>query len=171
MNEWKPIPEYENLYEINSKGEIRSLCKRYSKTPIILKQCIGSKGYKNVTLCKNQKQTTFNVHRLVATVFIPNPNNLPCVNHKDENKLNNDVSNLEWCSYYHNNVYGSRLTKSATKRSVPVMCVEINKTYSSASAVQRETGICQSHISQCCNGKRKTAGGYHWKFICSPLNQ
>jgi hypothetical protein len=162
MIEWKPIPNYENLYEISSLGEIKSLYNKQSK---ILKQGIGSKGYKNITLCKNGKQTTFNVHRLVALVFLPNPNNLPCVNHKDENKLNNDASNLEWCSYYHNNVYGSRLTKSATKISVPVMCVETNKTYSSASAVQRETGICQSHISQCCNGKRKTAGGYHWKFV------
>ena len=165
MNDWKPIPNYENLYEINSTGEIRSLCKRYSKEPIILKQGIGSRGYKNVTLCKKGEQTTFNVHRLVATVFLPNPNNLPCVNHKDENKLNNDVSNLEWCSYYQNNVYGSRLTKSAIKRSIPVMCIETNVMYTSAYAAYRKTGVRQSSIWKCCHNKAKTAGGYHWKLV------
>lgn len=165
MERWKPVPNYEGLYEVSTTGKIRSLCKRYSEEPQLLKQGIGSKGYKNVTLCKNGKQTTFNVHKIVATVFIPNPDLLPCINHKDEDKTNNDVSNLEWCSYYHNNVYGSRLSKSAAKRSIPIVCVETGIKYSSAYSAQRSTGIHQSGICNCCHGKAKTAGGYHWKFL------
>lgn len=165
MENWKPILGYESLYEVSTNGEIRSLCKRYSDKPILLKQGTGSKGYKNVTLCKNGKQTTFNVHKIVASTFIPNPDSLPCINHKDEDKTNNNVSNLEWCSYYHNNVYGSRLSKSAAKKSMPVICVETGVKYSSAYVAYRETGIQQSGIWRCCHGKSKTAGGCHWKFI------
>ena len=130
----------------------------------IMKTVIRS-GYENAILSnKDGKQVCFLVHRLVAMAFIPNPNNYPCVNHKDEDKTNNDVSNLEWCSYYHNNVYGERLTKSALKRSKPVRCIETDKIYVGGCAAQRATGINQSDISNCCRGKRKTAGGYHWEY-------
>ena len=160
---WKPVPNFEDLYEVSDEGEVRSICGRYGEN-LILRQSIGSKGYKIVSLCRGGKQKTVNVHRLVASVFLQNPDNLPCVNHKDENKENNAVSNLEWCSYYHNNVYGERLTKSAAKRSIPVLCIETGKRFSSAYAAHRETGIQQSKICECCHGKRKTAGGYHWEF-------
>lgn len=164
MSIWKPIPNYEDLYEVSSDGEVRSLCGRY-RNKDILKQCKGSSGYLLVTLCRKGSQKTVNVHRLVAKVFIPNPDSLPCVNHKDQNRENNSVSNLEWCSYYHNNIYGDRLTKSALKRGKPVMCLETGKIYASASAVQRELGINQSKISACCLGNRKSAGKLHWSFV------
>lgn len=164
MPNWKPVPQYEDLYEVSDDGQVRSLCKRYGNETRILKQGLGSRGYLNVTLCRKGKQKTVNVHRLVATVFLENPQSFPCVNHKDQNKTNNSVSNLEWCSYYQNNVYGDRLTKSALKRSIPVVCVETGVRYSSAYAAQRITGIYQSGICECCNGKAKTAGGYHWSF-------
>lgn len=163
MESWKPIPNYENLYEINTLGEVRSLCGRYGKNKI-LKACVNSRGYSLVTLCKDGKQKSFNVHRLVAELFIPNPDGLPCINHKDEDKTNNNVSNLEWCSYYYNNVYGQRLTKSAMKRSIPVVCVETGTVYASSQSAAQKTGICQSSISSCCNGKAKTAGGFHWRY-------
>lgn len=164
MKVWKPIPDYEDLYEISNDGEVRSLHDRYGEK-LILKQCIGSKGYKLVTLCKDHTQKTVNVHRLVALAFIPNPGSLPCVNHIDEDKTNNKAENLEWCSYYYNNVYGQRLTKSALRKSIPVKCVETNVIYSSAYSAQRETGIRQSGIWQCCHGQRKTAGGFHWEIV------
>lgn len=160
---WKPIPHFEDLYEVSNTGEVRSINPRY-KNKSFLKQGTSNKGYKNVCLCKKGVQKTINVHRLVALVFIPNPQNLPCVNHKDENKTNNNVSNLEWCSYYYNNTYGQRLTKSALKRSLPVRCIETGIIYSSAYAAQRETGIYQSGICNCCHGKAKTAGKFHWEF-------
>ena len=163
MKTWKPIQNYEGLYEVSSDGEIRSLHNRYGVNRV-LKQSIGSKGYKVVSLCKNHTQKTFNVHRLVALAFIPNPDSLPCVNHKDEDKTNNCAENLEWCSYYSNNVYGNRLTKSAAKTSIPVKCLETGVVYASSRSAQRETKIQQSHISSCCNKNRKTAGGLHWEY-------
>lgn len=161
---WKPIKGYENLYEVSNLGEVRSLCGRYGANRI-LKQCRGSRGYMLVTLCDKGKQKTVNVHRLVADAFVPNPDSLPCVNHKDEDRTNNCASNLEWCSYYHNNVYGSRLTKSAMKIGRPVRCVETGVIYSSSRAAHKETGVRQSGISLCCNGKLKTSGGFHWEFV------
>lgn len=164
MEIWKPIADYEDLYEVSNQGRVRSLCNRYGENKI-LKQCIGSRGYYLVTLCNKGKQKTVNVHRLVACAFIPNPASLPCINHKDENKLNNNVSNLEWCSYYHNNTYGHRLTKSAEKRGIPVICNETGIVYPSSKAASRITGIAQSQIWNCSHGNRKTAGGFTWSLF------
>jgi len=164
MAKWLPVPEYENLYEVSDDGQIRSLCGRYGYKNII-KQSTSNKGYKMVCLCNKGVQKTLAVHRIVAKVFIPNPENLPCVNHIDQDRNNNSVSNLEWCSYYYNNVYGDRLTKSAMKIGKPVKCIETGVVYSSAYAAQRETGILQSKISSCCHGRRKTTGKLHWTFV------
>lgn len=161
---WLPIEGYEDLYEVSNTGKVRSLCGRYGKNRI-LKQSSGSKGYLIVTLCGKGPQKTVNVHRLVAKAFIPNPDNLPCVNHIDEDRTNNNVTNLEWCSYYHNNTYGHRLTKSAEKLSHPVRCIETGEVFPSAYAAQRETGIRQANIWKVCHGERHTAGGYHWELI------
>ena len=161
---WKPIPDFEDLYEVSNTGEIRSINPRY-KNKSILRQNTSNKGYKYVCLCRKGTQKTMSVHRIVASVFVQNPYNLPCVNHKDENKENNNAENLEWCSYYYNNVYGQRLTKSALKKSIPVKCVETGIIYSSAYAAQRETGTKQSGIWQCCHGQRKTANGFHWELV------
>lgn len=164
MSTWKPIQNFEDLYEINENGDIRSKNPRY-KNKELLKQSINSKGYKVVTLCREGKQKTFTVHRLVALAFIPNPNNLPCVNHKDEIKINNNISNLEWCSYYYNNTYGERLTKSSLKKGKPVRCIEENKIYPNAHIASKITKISQSSIWCCCSGKRNSAGGYHWEYV------
>lgn len=164
MIEWKPIPEYEDVYEVSNTGQVRSLYRRYYNEVRILKQSTNNKGYKLVCLCRKGKQKSLLVHRLVATAFIPNPDNLPCVNHKDQNKQNNNASNLEWCSYYENNVYGDRLTRSAAKRSIPVRCVETGIVYPSAYAAQRITGFQQSKICDCCRGNRNVTGGFHWEY-------
>lgn len=164
MEKWLPIKGYEGLYEISDKGRVKSLYSRY-KGKSFLKQCAGSRGYLLVTLCRDGRQKTVNVHRLVAEAFLPNPNNLQCVNHKDENRQNNEVSNLEWCTYYHNNTFGDRLTKSALKKGKPVICVETGKIYANGQRAQAETEINQSSIWRCCNGRQKKAGGFHWSYI------
>jgi hypothetical protein len=114
MENWKSIEGYEGLYEISDVGQVRSLdkiipypngSKRLYKGKII-KPAIHN-GYYAVTLHKNGFKKTLKIHRLVATHFIPNPQNLPCVNHKDENKLNNHVENLEWCTIKYNSNYGN----------------------------------------------------------------
>ena len=116
---WKDIEGYEGLYEVSSYGRVRSLGQfvnhnyggyAYRKGRI-LKPGLGSKKYLSVTLSKNGIQKQYSVHRLVAQAFIPNINNLPIINHKDENKLNNCVDNLEWCDYKYNVNYGNRLNK------------------------------------------------------------
>lgn len=94
---WTDIPEYEGLYYINESGEIFSI-----KSNSLLKQQLKNNGYLKVKLFKNGDYKFFNVHRLVATTFIPNLNNLPCVNHRNGIKTDNRVENLEWCTYSEN---------------------------------------------------------------------
>ena len=102
---WKPVIGYEGLYEVSNTGLVKSLnCYNY-KHPRIMKLGKRADGYLSVGLSKNNKTKTKTVHRLVAEAFIPNPNNLEMVNHKDENKSNNNVDNLEWCTRSYNQLY------------------------------------------------------------------
>lgn len=176
------VPElgtYPN-YQISSMGRVKSL--NYGKTgkERLLKLSKDEYGYLKVGLVKEgEKQRLFKVHRLVAFAFISNPDNLPCVNHKDENKSNNIVSNLEWCSYLYNNIYGTRMerfakTRSATisggfsKSGKPVYQYttkgELVNIYKSGAEVEKRTGLHICHIRACCNGKKETAYGYIWSY-------
>lgn len=120
---WKDIQGYEGLYQISNLGRIKSLERDiiYSNGKIqhykgkILTPNSDKDDYKTIKLCKNGIIKRYLVHRLIAITFIPNPDNLPCVNHKDENKQNNNIENLEWCSVAYNNCYGSRLEKLSSK--------------------------------------------------------
>lgn len=96
---WKDIEGYEGLYQVSNLGRVKSL--KFNKIKI-LSQGISGSGYKIVSLSKENQRKIFLVHRLVAMVFIKNPNNYPCINHKDENKLNNLANNLEWCTHRYN---------------------------------------------------------------------
>lgn len=116
IEEWRPIEGYEGLYEVSSYGRVRSL-DRYVRTCYeayklqkgkILSPAKDKFGYLKVVLNCNGKHKTINVHRLVAEAFIPNPDNFPQVNHRDEDKTNNIVDNLEWCDAKYNISYGSR---------------------------------------------------------------
>lgn len=141
------------------------------------------KGYLGVSLSDNGKYVQRSVHRLVAQAFIPNPNGLPMVNHKDEDPSNNRKSNLEWCDAQYNNTYGTRLQKSSTsQRNRPDCSKPVNQydkdgnliaQFPSAIEVERQTKIRNSQICAVCNHKpsHHTAGGYLWRWADEGLNK
>lgn len=120
---WKDIKGYENLYQVSNFGNVRPKARIVeSKNGVvkeingkILKKWEDKKGYLYVSLCKNGESKNYTVHRLVLTAFIENKDNLPCINHKDENKQNNKLENLEWCTYLYNSNYGSCRSKISQK--------------------------------------------------------
>lgn len=174
---WKDIPGYVGLYQVSSKGNIMSL--NYNHTGVSRQRVprVGKGGYLYVILHKNGESKTIKVHRLVAIAFIPNPNNLPQVNHKDENKLNNSVENLEWCDSSYNNKYGSRPRKvldaykknGSCKAERPVVKIErlsgmIIEEYISISEAARCCGVSRESLRDCVLGRQKTCVGYFWKY-------
>lgn len=168
MNEiWKDIESYED-YQVSTCGRVKSL--KFGKEKFLkLKKHRG--GYIQVNLWKDGNRKQYSVQRLVAIAFIANPENKPHVNHKDENKENNCVWNLEWCDAKYNNNYGTnnkKVSKTLTnneKISKKVICVETNKVYPSTMEAYRQTGVYNSNIVNCCNGKLKTAGKFHWRYV------
>lgn len=169
MERWRDIEGFEGLYQISSCGRVKSLGNgksnnsTYSNERILKPQ--RANGYLRVTLCKECKNKQVSVHRIVATTFLSNIENLPYINHKDEVKTNNYVSNLEWCTAKYNSNYGTAIERASKKRSKKVLCVECDVIYESIAEAQRQTGISHSNISNCCNGKRKIAGSYHWEYV------
>ena len=115
IEEWRPVVGYEGLYEVSNTGRVRSVDKYDSMNRFlrgrILRLFTDGLGYLRAQLYSNSKRKSFLVHRLVAQAFIPNPDNLPQVNHRDENPGNNNVDNLEWCDRSYNNNYGTRKDK------------------------------------------------------------
>ena len=174
---WRDIDGYKGLYQVSNLGNVKSLM-HYRKgingnltivKEKILKQNINRKnGYLVVSLCKNGISKTSRVNRLVAETFISNPYNLPQVNHIDGNKLNNNKNNLEWCSAKRNMNEAVRigLFKNVVKKVAQYdMNNNLIEIYSSITEASRKTGITNTSISYCANGKRKNGCGYIWKFI------
>ena len=178
MEIWKPIKNYENLYEISNLGRIRKIGGKNQfgnyKVDKMITPYKNEKGYLRVGLSKNNQRKVIKLHRLVAEAYIPNPDNLPEINHKDGNKLHNCVDNLEWCTHkqnikhsWENNLSKAKYSKeNFSSKKVKQYDKDLNfiKEWNCMSDVERELGISTSHISQVCNGKRKTAGGYKWSF-------
>ena len=148
------IQGYEGLYKVNTKGEVLSV-----KSGKLLKAGRNLQGYMNVALAKNGKSKTYKVHRLVAIAFIPNPNSYPYVNHKDEDKTNNCVENLEWCTHRYNLIYGTAIERrSEAIKASPIkqrkavvqlsLLGEFIKEYSSTKEAAEETNIDRRQISR-----------------------
>ena len=162
---WCPIKGYESLYEESDQGRVKSI--GYGKERILnLARCTS--GYLQVYLCKNGEHKKCLVHRLIAQTFIPNPQNLTEVNHKDEDKENNSVQNLEWCSSKYNANFGTRTQRQAEKLSKPVLQYtksgEFVKEWKSAMDVERNLGYFHNNISYCCTGRYKSSYNFIWKY-------
>ena len=169
---WKPVRNYEGLYEglyeVSNTGKVKSLNYRKTGKERILKTYDNGHGYLFVVLSKEGNREQPLVHVLVATAFLPNPNNLPEVNHNDEDKTNNCVENLEYCSKLYNINYGTGIKRRAEKRSKPVFSVDkesgLIMWWQSAHEADRCTGISNGNIIKCCQGKQKSAGGHIWFY-------
>ena len=160
MENWQPVKGYDGLYEVSDKGRVRSL--KFGKEKI-LKPWNDGWGYLKINLCKDGHVKILKVHRLVAKAFVPNPNNLETVNHKDEVKTNNVASNLEWMSPADNKRYSANKAVQMFDKSTG----ELLATFPSLAEAERVTGIANGNISNCCLGNRKSAGGYIWKYAFS----
>lgn len=180
---WKDIKGYEGYYQVSTLGNVRSCTRTITRKSKlgntynavlkgkILPISLDGSGYPKVNLNKDSKHKNKHIHRLVAETFIDNsnPTTLTEVNHIDENKLNNSVDNLEWCDRKYNN-HHSLITETlneAKKKSVLQFSKsgELLREFSGVREAARELGLkTHKHISECCNGKAKTAGGYYWKW-------
>ena len=156
----KDIKGYEGLYAVTEDGKVWSHKRKKFLVPID-----NGRGYLVVNLSIKGIQKHFYVHRLVATAFISNPANLPHINHKDENPLNNNIDNLEWCTPDYNNKYGNHTVRSITKLKRAVYCIELDKKFTSISEAATELKLSKGNISNCLKGRIQTVGGYHWKYL------
>ena len=156
----KDVVGYEGLYSVTSCGKVWSYRRKKFLTP-----GVNNKGYLYVNLCRNGKYTSYTIHRLVAMAYLPNPENLPEINHKDENKTNNCLQNLEWCDCKYNNNYGTHIEKASNSRKKPILQYDLDgnfiREWNSATDVGKEVRI---NIGYCLRGKYKTAYGFIWKF-------
>lgn len=171
MEEWKDILNYEGLYQISNLGRVKSLPKdshNQYNTERILKPFVGKDNYSRVILTKSKKHKSYYIHRLVAEAFIDNPNKFSVVNHIDENKQNNNVNNLEWCTAYYNQVYGTKNYRSSLKRRKKLFQFDLEgnfiKEWDSITEAQNTLKIY--NISNCVRGQSryKNVGGYIWKL-------
>lgn len=169
--------DYSGMYQVSNMGRVRSV-----KSGKIRKLSQGKTGYLSIGLHKNKQEKKFYIHRLVAHMFIENPNNFLEVNHKDENKTNNHVSNLEWCTREYNMNYGTRTERASKEcshshkgqavgmkgkrniRARKVICVETNMVFDTIVEASEYYNINKKSISGCCVHRRKRAGAFHWMY-------
>jgi hypothetical protein len=179
---WKDVVGFECSYEVSNTGKVKR-----KETGKILKLTLNNSGYYQITLHKNREKMTIRAHQLVAKAFLPNPNNLPCVNHKDEIKTNNDVENLEWCTFQYNINYGTALKratqnrnyeeiteKAAMSRSKHINQYDINGNFIATwknAYVAEQHGYRRDSIIDCCKGKHEFHQGYKWEYEKSEEKQ
>ncbi len=159
MEIWKDIIGFEGIYQVSNLGNIKSLNYLNTNKEKLLKIQIDKYGYKVISLReKHQKNKIKKVHRLVAEAFIENPYNFTEINHKDENKLNNRVENLEWCTKQYNHDYGTRNERVGIKNRKKIICITTNEIYNSIKEAGEKYNLCRGDISRCCQNKRTYCG-------------
>lgn len=177
---WKDMAGYEGLYQVSNLGRVQSLprvnfCvnRAYIRKGKVLKETVDKDGYLHVSLSKESIQRRFSIHRLVAKHFIPNPQDLPQVNHKNEVVYDNRLENLEWCDCVYNIRYGTgikRRAKLQTNKHGAKAVLQFSldgkfiREFLSTMEIVRIYGFRQSHINECCLGKAKSSYGYVWKY-------
>lgn len=165
MEIWKDIEGFEGLYQVSDEGRVKSL--KYGKEKIL--KGGKARGYLIVQLCKDGKQVMKFIHRLVAEAFLPNPNHLPQINHKDEDKTNNNVLNLEWCDSKYNSNYGTRNKRIVEKLSrrvdqIDPITGEVVRQWASTRECEIN-GYRHTNVAACARGEYKQYKGYIWKYI------
>ena len=163
---------YEGLYKVSNLGKILSLNYKNTGRAELLNPGNDGGGYLQVCLSKNRKGKMCKVHRIIAETFLENPDNLPEVNHKDEDKTNNSVENLEWCTNEYNHNYGTinqRISKAMTngKLSKPVLQITLDGEFIRewpSTAECGRNGFNHQLVSACCLGKRKSHKGFKWCY-------
>lgn len=158
--DWKDVPGFEGRYMVSDDGYVFSL-----RTGKLLKPNRKKTGYLEVTLAKNNRLTYRQLHRLIAEAFIPNPENKPQVNHKNGDKTDNRVCNLEWVTGSENQRHRYEVLGQRGGRSKPVVCIETGETYPSAKTAADVLKLQRTSITCCCRGTRNTAGNLHFKFL------
>lgn len=175
IEEWRDVLNFEGLYLISNLGNVKSVerfKRNNSGTQFVNERLLSltpdKDGYLRVCLSKDGLHYVKSVHRLVAEAFIPNTNNLPVVNHKNEDKQDNRVENLEWCTVQYNTMYGTGRLRTSMKQGRAVEQLDlygnIIETFYSMSVASKMTGVPQPNIHKVCNGDRRTAGGYKWRY-------
>lgn len=175
IEDWKDVVGYEGLYEVSNRGNVRSLkryvkgskCERKMVSERILKP-LNNRGYASVALCKEGKVKRMSVHRIVATAFVENVRNEDIVNHIDGNRMNNDASNLEWCSQKQNVKHAKEVLgvdyRLIAKRNKPIKRND-GVVFCSMNEAAQKSGTTRGNIYLQMRGKRKAAGGYTFKFL------
>ena len=156
----KDIVGYEGLYAVTSCGRVWSYRRQK-----FLRPCDNGHGYLIIDLCKDGVKKHFRVNRLVAEAYIPNPEGLPQVGHRDEVRYNNSVNNLYWTSSKDNCNYGTRNAKISKALSKPVYCVELDQVFDSITKAAEAVGVQATSITLCCQGKTKTCKRMHWQYV------
>ena len=167
MEIWKPVVGYKGLYEVSNLGRVKGISGK------ILRPVVRNHGYLAVYLYGKENRKIASVHRIVAEAFLDNPNEYTEVNHKDENKANNEVSNLEWCNHRYNTNYGTTQARRAAKmingpkaKAVDQLAMDGTyiRTFPSMAEVKRVLVFDQANIFSAINGKYTQAYGYKWRY-------
>ena len=177
VEEWRPIAGFEGLYEVSNLGRVRSLDRVIEKIRIdgipykrtvngqIIKSQKAKNGYIIAPLIKDRVRHSVLLHRALASAFIPNPSNLQCINHKDENKSNNSLDNLEWCDHKYNSNYGNGKYKKWDKRRRRFEQMTIDGKHIATFVRKSDCKFKTATINAALRGRLKTAYGYRWRYI------